>query len=75
MLNKLLCQTRADAADKVKYEESLGAPHVFDAVAEHPEGEHVEKQMRETTVHEHVRHKLIRPEIRSADVVQAEILR
>ena len=65
-------QSGAQAAGQVVDEEALGAPEVLHCVAEHPEGEHVEEQVGEVGVHEHICQGLPHAEVASGRVPEAE---
>ena len=56
-----LHQSHAQAADEIVFQELAGAPLRLDGHAEHPEHEHVEEQVQEAPVHEHVGHGLPDP--------------
>ncbi len=49
---------RADAAHEVELQEVARAPHALELGAEHPERQHVEEQVEEAAVQEHVRRRL-----------------
>src|SRR5689334_24501906 len=45
----------ADTGPQVEPNESLGSPFLFQTRSEHPQREHVEREMRQPRVDEHVR--------------------
>ena len=59
-------QSGTDAADKVVEEETAHTPITLQYGSEHPKGEHVEEEMVERTVHEHVGQRL--PDVEAVDV-------
>src|SRR5688572_6601618 len=65
-------QRRSKAAQHVKYQESFRSPEVLQNAAKHPQREHIEQQMGETAVHEHVGDDLVGTEIHRVDIMQCE---
>ena len=61
----------ADPCYHVKDEKAFRTPEIFQYVSEHKQGKHVEKNMKDATVHEHIRDKLIRFEQFGSVVVKA----
>jgi hypothetical protein len=49
-----VCKRCAQSADKIKYKESLRAPGAFKYLAKYKQGVHVEEEMPETPMHEHM---------------------
>ena len=49
---------------------SASAPVIFNHGSEHPQGEHVEKKMLETPMHEHIGNELKRMEMGGLEVMQ-----
>ena len=68
-----LQQTRPDASHHVIEQEALAAQLVLERAAEHPQREHIEKQVCQTRMHEHVRHELQRLEIAAPPVEQPQM--
>ena len=71
VLHKFLDKSCADAACEVIEEEALRSPHLFEYATEHPYGKHVEKQMGEPAMHEHVRNQLCGVEVFGKEEMQA----
>ena len=69
-----LYQTGADAACHVVEKESRRTHGKFDCAAEHQQGEHVEKQMHEVAMQEHVCEQLKGLERRGTEVIKSKIL-
>ncbi len=57
------------AGNKIIQQKPLPAPYAFQNPAKHPQGKHIKEQVHETSMHEHVRGKLVRPEIFRAGIV------
>ncbi len=60
----------ANTADKVKDNEPLRPPEIFQYTAEHPEREHIEKYMGHAAMHEHMCNYLPPPEFRRFPVME-----
>ena len=73
ILRHLLKQSGADAAHEVKQHETALAEHLLYHAAEHPQREHVEQQMCQSAVHEHVREELVHLEVGRKEEVEAEM--
>ena len=71
-LCQLLHQACTDAAGYIIKEELARPPYAFDHHTEHPQGKHVEEQVRETAMHEHVRYELVNAELGRSEKVEAE---
>ena len=63
---------RTDASNQVVAKETPLSPCVFDRCAEHPEGEHIEEQVAEITMHEHISDNLPDMEVGGGKIMQAE---
>src|SRR5579872_1216058 len=53
----------ADAGDEVELQKKARAPHLFELRAEHPQREHVEQDVKDPAVQEHVRDGLPQPQL------------
>ena len=71
-LDKFLYQARAHTAHHVINKEAAPAPDGLQNPAEHPQGEHIEEDVRETPVHKQVRDRLPDVEIAHTEEKQAE---
>ena len=60
------------SGDEIEHKELLRAPDPFEHGAEDEQGVHVEEDMPESPVHEHVSDYLPQPEIRRSRIVQGE---
>ena len=60
-------QCGSDPADKIIDIELPGTPVIFYFSAEHPEGEHIEKEMSSAAVQKHVRYRLPYSEVAGTD--------
>lgn len=67
-----MAQRGAKAAYKVEEQEALRAPYIFQYTPEHPEGEHIEKDVGKAAVHEHMRDELPPAEQRRLPVMQCK---
>ncbi len=67
--NALLHQRGADAAGEVVEQETCRPHDLFDGAPEDKKGEHVEKQVAEAAMEEHVGDKLVWLEARRGEVV------
>ena len=56
----------------IKKQEFIAAPHLFQGASEGPEGIHIEQNVKETTVHEHVGDNLPPLEIRVLGIIERE---
>ena len=72
VLHQFLAQAGTNATYHVEKQESLRTPHIFECVTEHPQGEHVEKQMFKVAVHKHVSDDLVRLEIGGHEKMQSQ---
>jgi len=75
VLHRFLAQARAKAANQIEHKKALGSPNVLYCVAKHPQGEHVEEQMLEVGVHEHVGEQLVEPEVAGLEEMKAKDFR
>ena len=57
-LNQHLYGYGANSTDKIKINKTLGAYTIFKYGAKHEQGEHIEKYMSDTAMHEHVANNL-----------------
>ncbi|CDE65259.1 unknown [Alistipes putredinis CAG:67] len=57
-----------DAAHHVVGQKALRPQLVFERTTEHPQGEHIEKQVGKSTVQKHISHQLVGMEQRTLDV-------
>ena len=75
-----LYKSGTDSADHIIEEKLLRSPHILNHAAEHPQGKHVEEQMRESGMHEHISEELIyleiarKEEVKSKHAVQVDAL-
>lgn len=67
-----VCGCGTKAASKIIGDEALGAPIVFQDVAEHPESEHVEEDVPDTGMQEHIGEGLPETEESGFDRPEAE---
>ena len=65
ILHSFLNQTGTQAAHDIIKQEATTAPIRLHHPTEHPHGEHIKKDMRDATVHEHIRKELVEVEIGS----------
>ncbi|MCU0335575.1 MAG: hypothetical protein MUF62_11145 [Chitinophagaceae bacterium] len=65
-------QGSTKTAGQVKDKEAPGGPYIFQHAAEQPEAKHVEKQVHEAAVHEHVGEQLPGPEQGAVKLVQGK---
>ena len=65
-------EKRAESTREVVVQEPLWPPHPFELGPKHEQGEHVEENVPQTRVHEHVRHHLPRLEIGRTGVVAGQ---
>ena len=72
--HQFMAESRAQPAHEVKNQEFLAAPQAFQKRSEHKERPHVEKDMHEIAMHEHMGHELPPPEERRTDGKQSEQL-
>ena len=70
-LHQFLYHACPDATCQVVEQEALAAHHLLYDASEHPHGKHVEENMLEITVHEHVGQQLIGHEIVCQEEVQS----
>ena len=66
-------QRSANATDEIVAEKALGSQSIFDQRAEHPQGEHIRKEVDEVTVHEKVGHQLVGLEVHRFRVVETQV--
>ena len=59
VLYALLHQARTEAADNIIEEEALRTHHAFHDAPEHPDGKHIEEDMLQTAVDEHIGEELV----------------
>lgn len=57
-------------ARQIEKQKAFRAPKRFKNSTKHPKAEHVEQDMREPLVRKHMRHDLVRPEIRIRDGIK-----
>ena len=72
ILAEFLGQTRTNAAEKVENQESFASPLHFHYAAEHPYGKHIEKDMTEAVMQEHIGNQLPYPETWSHEEMESE---
>ncbi len=72
-LHKFLHHSGADAAGQIENKEALAAQHLLHHAAEHPQGEHVEEDVLDVCVHEHVGYQLIEVEVLAQTEIQSKI--
>jgi hypothetical protein len=70
--NNIMYKCGTNTGYKVINKQSFSAPYVFDGTTEHPEGKHIEKDMSEVAVHEHVSKYLPYMKIGSPKIVQSQ---
>ena len=70
--HQIVHQRGTDAGEEIVNQKPACAPGVFHGTAEHPKGEHIEEDMFEIGVHEHIGDKLPDMEIGCADVMQSQ---
>jgi hypothetical protein len=63
---------RTQSAGHVKDQKSFGTPVVLEYASEHPQGEHIEKNMFKSAMEEHIRDQLMRAEKDRTDFMQRE---
>ena len=73
-LYQLLHESCTQSAGQVVEEEALLSHRLLHDAAEHPDGKHVEEEMRPVGVHEHICEELPRAEVARQEEVQAEQL-
>ena len=71
-LRTLLKQSGTNAAGEIEQQVSLFAHRPFHLTSEHPEGKHVEQQMCEAAVKEHVGKQLIHLKVGSHEKMEPE---
>ena len=71
-LCQLLEQAGSDTAGDIVEEELARSPHVLHHAAEHPQGEHVEEEVCQVAVHEHIGEQLVEVEVARKDEVEAK---
>ena len=54
---------RTNSADKIKEEKFFRTPNIFQHTTKHPQTKHVEKNMSDTGMSEHMRKDLVGPEV------------
>lgn len=67
-------QTGTDSAQQVIDNETFGAPEILKNISEHPQCEHVEENMLEVAMHEHIGDVLPRVEVVAAYIVEGKPL-
>ncbi len=68
-----MTQYSTHASNEVEHQEALGAEHILEDGPEHPEREHIEKNVGEAGMHEHVREQLPPFEIGRIPIVQCQV--
>ena len=71
-LGQLLQDARAHAAADIIEQELAASPHVLHHAAKHPQGEHVEEDVLDIGMHEHVGEKLIEMEVLRHEEMEAK---
>ena len=74
ILAELLTESGTDSANHVEQQETAGPPLRLHDPAEHPHGEHVEENVLESVMKEHVGDELPDLESRSKEEMQSEIV-
>ena len=70
--DEVVYQCRSKPSDKIVDQKPFSAPSVFHRCAKHPQCEHVEEDVAEVGMHEHVGHELPDMEICGAREMQPE---
>ena len=63
ILHSFLDKSRTDTADNIVKEETLRSPGLNEKRSEHKNGKHIEKNVAEPAMHEHISDKLCRIEV------------
>ena len=74
ILSCFLKEAGTYAAGYVIKKELLRSPDSLYDTSEHPKGEHIEENMLETTMHEHIRKQLIKMEIGSQEEMKSQYI-
>ena len=73
-LHQLLCQTCTKSASEVLEEEAIPTHRLLHDAAEHPDGKHIEEEVRQVSMHEHVGERLPGTEAAGQEEMQTEQL-
>jgi len=72
--NTEIAHGSADTANQVKNNKPFGTQDILNNIAKHPQGKHIEKQMRYVPVHEHVGYQLPWFEKRGFPMEQSQVI-
>src|SRR6185295_7958925 len=67
-----MCDGCSESAENIIVQKFSAAPDIFHGCAEHPEGKHIEEDVPEIPVHEHIGEKLPPPEFFRFEIMQSE---
>src|ERR1051326_3972371 len=74
VVNSVMSGSCAKSAEQVIVQKTLRSPIVLDGIPEHPKREHVEKNMLDGAVHEHVCHELVYAELGGSGIMKTQVI-